>query len=92
EYLKDSKIKSKKYINTKTIEEDRRSFYCIKELPFRYTIKVIKKFNLKVKELISFNYKKIYNYLKKRVEVVKEVRLFNLKLIIKHFTKEIEEK
>jgi hypothetical protein len=90
EYLQDFQIRSKRCIEANTIEEERRGFYLVKGLPFRQAAKVLEKFQLKTDNPKSFDYKKIRDYLKKRLETEEEARLLNPAEAVKELEQEEE--
>ncbi|EFQ92691.1 hypothetical protein PTT_10158 [Pyrenophora teres f. teres 0-1] len=90
EYLQEFHIRSRRCVEAATIEESRRGFYLVKGLPLRQATKVLERFQLRTDEPSSFNYKKISDYLSKRLEIEEDARMLNLKEVVKEFTPEVE--
>jgi hypothetical protein len=88
--LQEFQICSKRCIDATTIDEDRRGFYLVKGLPFRHATKVLERFGLRTDSLKTFNYRKIRDYLTKRLEVEEEARMLNLAEAVKEFELEVE--
>ncbi|EFQ85995.1 hypothetical protein PTT_18871, partial [Pyrenophora teres f. teres 0-1] len=59
-------------------------------LLLRQATKVLERFQLRTDKPSSFNYKKISNYLSKRLEIEEDTRILNLKKAVKEFTLEVE--
>jgi hypothetical protein len=90
EYLQEFQIRSKRCIEATTIESDRRGFYLVKGLPFRHATKVLERFSLRTDSPKSFEYKKIRDYLAKRLEIEEEARMLNPTEAVKEFEPEVE--
>jgi hypothetical protein len=90
EYLQEYQIRSKRCIEATTIEEDRRGFYLVKGLPLRHATKILEKFGLRTDEPKKFDYKKIRDYLSKRLEVEEEARMLNPSEAIKEIEQDEE--
>lgn len=90
EYLQEFQIRSKRCIEAGTVEEDRRGFYLVKGLPLRHATKVLERFSLRTDSPKTFDYKKIRDYLTKRLEVEEEARMLNPAEAIKEFEPEVE--
>ncbi|KAF1937820.1 hypothetical protein EJ02DRAFT_458409 [Clathrospora elynae] len=64
---------------------NRRGFYLVKGLPFRYATKVLEKFRLRTDSPKTFVYAKIRDYLTKRLEVKEGARMLNPAEAVKDF-------
>ncbi|KAF7446281.1 Asp-protease-2 domain containing protein [Pyrenophora tritici-repentis] len=90
EYLQEFHIRSKRCIESGTIEKGRRGFYLVKGLPLKQATRVLEKFQLRTDSPLSFDYKKISDYLSKRMEVEEDARMLNPAEAIKEFEPEAE--
>jgi hypothetical protein len=90
EYLQEFQIRSKRCIEAGTVEEDRRGFYLVKGLPFRQATKILERYGLRTDSPKDFQYKKIKDYLTKRLETEEEARMLNPSEAIKEFEPEVE--
>jgi hypothetical protein len=90
EYLQEFQIRSKRCIEAGTVEEEQRGFYLVKGLPLRQATKILKKYRLRTDKPKDFQYKKIRDYLTKRLETEEEARMLNPSEAIKEFEPEVE--